>query len=553
MHHHTTNVSFEAASLDIDPLLAADAVVKRDPKNPDVELLPERSKVAARDSLTPHTLFASEACFTKGQLYVNPKNPPIGLSSFTSQFVQDGKDFETKLEADPALWTHKFNQASGYALASSVPRTNIGKAYLGKDAFSPEIQTAIINTLRDASKQPTPIIFFQIPLTISEAQCLQIFGSTKTARGIMDIAIWTGHTWVLGEIKRTENTLVQYCMQTEFYCRVLMALLPATTIHSHTFVITCSPGFTYSKWETKDRNLLALKNINIEMVERASIAFRLDQALIKLLKPNQRVHNDPFQPKCIECEFRSICYTRQICGPTTDIGLMSFNESTVRRLKLAGIHTVEELLLRGKHDQLVQDICFGELSTELWLKRAKITKAIGGYSAWRPKSDWLDDFWVACAPKEDSNSASKLEWWMPCGNYPLIPPPPYPKVVFTYTFAEKRRVLAQFYAARSTGVADKIPQVVPIQDELRRKVRFPYTAFTLNSICRMLEAIAKGEHSRDVIVRWLPEVAKSLSDKTKLVPDAPPYPSRPETLAAIVRSLIPISQICQEETDASII
>lgn len=550
---HTTDIKFEACSVDIDPLSTADAVVKHDPKNPDVRLFEERGKTNDRKALTPHTIFAAEACFTKGQLYLNPKNPPIGLSSFTSQFVQDGAAFETRLEDEPALWTTKFNKASGYMLDSSVPQTNIGKFYSGIKAFEPTIQAEVLNILRQAAKQPTPVILLQVPLAISEEQAMQLFGSTQAARGIVDVALWTGHTWVLGEIKRTENTMVQYCMQTEFYCKVLSLLLPECPIHSHTFVITCSPGFTYSKWETKERNNLALKNLNVEMVERESIAFRLDQALVKLLKPTQRVHEDAFQPKCVECEFRSICYTRQICGPTTDIGLLSFNESTIRRLKAAGIHTVEELLLRGKNDHLIQDVCFGELSTELWLKRAKITKQIGGYSAWRPKPEWVENFWVACAIKEDAGSASKLDWWLPSGNYTTLPQPPYPQVIFTYTFAEKRRVLAQLYAAKATGITDKLPKVVPIQDELRRKVRFPYTAFTLNSICRMLEAIAKGQHSRDVIVAWFPDIAEELSKRSKLIPDDKIYDSRPETLAATVHALIKISQFCQEEMDASII
>lgn len=536
---------------------AGGAIVRRNQKTAnqwDFEVDVEKEAGQGERAVTPHHLFAYTSCRLKGDFAIM-RVGKLGLSSWTQRFVEDGRQFESVvIEGAPDYWLRKFNKLFGCNLnVNQLQRQNVSRVFhLSRmKMYTEENQKKVREHIRAISCTPVPFVLTQIPLCISTEQAQKLFDIQLPMRGILDVAIWTGHCWILGEVKCTERALTNYCIQVEFYCRLWESIFPQLALHDRAFLITCLPGFAFSLWETEKRRKLALANLVLEAIERQMLKIPFEENLQKVRefenKPNLGCRL--FQARCVECEFRCNCYP-VFLGETTDIGLLPLTEAAVRRLKEEGCETIEQLLEQGEKNQVLKDVCSGTESINLWLRRASLVRQYGGYSGWRPLPEWRDNFWVAGNPTEYVEDKNKTRWWTPAGETQECPMGPYPKVIFTYTGAEKRRI----HILISNAIHDRkeepkdAPVIIALQGELRNWVHFPYGAFTIKSVCALLEGITTGKHAREMLKEWLVSTRAHLNKQ--VLPDDAMDGTRLEAIARLAKALMDISDLCREEHHA---
>jgi hypothetical protein len=555
--NHAVDIPFEEASLDGDHLQLeeAGAIPKRDERTPPEQLHQDRSKIDEDAQIvTPHTLFSYMSCPLKGDYHMQ-HHKALGLSAFTMQFVQDGHTFENAIEVNLNRWIPKFNRSFGCSLATNVPRLNCLEGVARTKMFDPQTLLNAGKYIRTITQSSYPSILTQVPLRLDRETSNRVFGIDKLTRGLLDVAVWTGATWVLGEVKRTENALIHYCIQTEFYCQMWKSTLPDIPLHTQTFLVTCSPGFAFSNWETSEHRKMSLSNLIVEVVDRELIREPLKENLhmVKAFSGEPNAGCGLFQLRCVECAFRYRCYPRFLTPGKTDIGLLPMSEAAAQRLKASGIDTIEALLATGIDSTVLRDVCSGDEAMKLWRGRARIVQKLGGYSAWRPLPEWRESFWTACSPSEDCKDSSTIRWWTAQGETLDVPLAPYPSVIFTYTQADKRRAFALLTKARRARGEDPYagPPIIALHGELRSLVRFPYWAFTLESVGALLEEVAKGSHASESVRKWLEKAVPFINQGSKKLPPEKEYTSRMAALATIVKSLIQISDLCKEENDVS--
>lgn len=552
-HADTTGgaeIGIESLDFQVD-----DAILRHSDRKPAFDPgIGEGAVVAQESTVSPHTLFSFATCKLKGAYHMQ-RVTQVGLSKFAERFVRDGQSFENTLIQNLSKWLPKFNELFKTNLNAeelTVTQCNKNDADKTLRPVSEEALACSTKHIIEASKRPYPAILTQVSLRIDRVQAKQLFGFDKTLQGVVDLAIWTGSRWVLGDIKRTETALIQYCIQVEFYCRMWEVLFSSAVLDKHGFLVTCSPGFVYSESETKKSRATALENVLVEKLERELIepSFQENLALAGNFCGKVNLRDRVFNLSCVECGFRHKCYADMFAQPGNDIGFLPLSEAHLVRLRSEGVNTVEELIQKGTNYEVLQDICINDQSAELWLKRARIVTILGGYCSWRPLPIWSSNFWVAALSSEEPQGERKLGWTTHAMTdfYAEVPAEPYPAVIFTYTQAEKRWVQAEWSKAREHRPdMPKLPTIVVLQDEVREHVRFPLTSFTLDATGVLLREVADGKHSKAVVMAWVDKANIAINSKSKKFPDETIFTKRVIGVWYLVDALFRISRRCQEE------
>lgn len=496
--------------------------------------------------LSHSLLTAFSSCQLKGH-YTYTNEARLEPTRFAEEHMSGGIVFEREATQAISQWLKRISNAVNTKCFYSKPIN------LSNDELI--ISEAIASVVAGV-----PQIFEQVPLKSDVEQGLAISGIAKPIMGIIDLLIWTGNVWVIGDIKCAESAKTAYGNQVTLYSVLWKLLYPDQPLHPIGFIAHCSPGQLYQIASSDTAKARAIENIMVQPIVYELFVNNLKEAFSIVKHPsNERV----FTSLCVECAFRYDCYIHFFTSPTTDISLFpDLAQSDIAALKEEGIDTVEKLVDIFKTSKLPETFKITHTPEHIpYLQgRAEIVVAYKGFCSAKLESDVLENCALVCYSEEDKcQIISVLDANFKSFRIPLK------EVTEAWFKAHIGNTPKYIIAYRPTdancvyhiegGKMEKIKAVrISMLELLRDSVHLPFSSYSLSEAAYSLEAAANKALPKYIIENWTMRInnVDSRSSKSKAVdvqkmPITPlPDASAIALLELAVHSLVRFSTICRE-------
>jgi len=350
------------------------------------------------NTLNHSILQAFGSCQLKGTLLVG-NNPALHPTTFAQAHMRSGTRFETEAVANFALWHDKLSTC-GISCPCLPAETLEGYSHREQEA-SFDIQLKTIKT-------GEPRLFVQVPVRLANGE--KISGIPGIAlEGVIDVLIWTGEKWLIGDTKCAESAQTSYGNQVSLYAKIWESKFPDQPLHPVGFIAHCGEGNLFSLHASTSARHRALRNMTVTPIEYSLYEISLRQAFAHYNAP---CPEPSFKPHCIECQFRYHCYRQMLLERTsTNISFFpNLGTSDVVLLRNDGVDTVEELLKRFEQGT-GHDLVGSSADMLPYLRgRAEAVIRFKGFSSLVLPEDMLDQSaFVAYSPEEETNMVGVID------------------------------------------------------------------------------------------------------------------------------------------------
>jgi hypothetical protein len=519
--------------------------------------LPPRSKYGIAKSLdieaeSPLTLHSSTlnhsilqafgSCQLKGSMLVGG-NPSLQPTTFAQDHMQSGTRFETDAMDHFHLWHHKLGECG--LSCPCLPYEHLdGNTYREQEKYF----ESCLGTI----EQGKPRIFVQVPLHLPDGE--RIAGIKEIhLEGVIDVLIWTGEVWVIGDTKCAETAQTSYGNQVTLYSKIWQSKFPEQALHPKGFIAHCSPGNLYSVHASPTSRLRALRNIVITPIQYDLYEKSLQQAFANYLSPCTK---PTFKAHCIECQFRYHCYRQMILqAECTDISFFpNLSPSDIVILRENGVDTVEALLARFESGQGYELVNSSPDMLPYLRGRAEAVIRFKGFSSLTLPEDMLEQgVFVAYNPAEKTNMVGALsrqsrrsvrlplahvheDWFV---EHLGIKEPRY---VISYTPQE-----ANCAYHIENGILPSLKgQRVSVLELLRDDVHLPFPSYGLPEVAHLLDrTIQQG--TREGIRAWFERICMEDPEETKYQIEGLPKADNLAYLEMTVHNLLLFGEQCRLE------
>jgi len=368
----------------------------------------EFSEARTGRAVSASLLQSYDTCSQKG-VYHRGGEQTISPTKFTSDFMLSGVVFEAHAVKRLHSWVGRIEEAMGIECPVAAHTD------LRYDDLTPHKRREVAYAAIRACQRGTPAVFFGVPLFLSaDDSKLVIQEGAVPFEGEIDLLLWTGTYWVIGDIKCSETGRASYANQVTLYARAFRAIFPELPLYEYGFIAHCAPGFLFALKSSADSRERALAAIVVERVSFRNFENGLDVLIDKFW------HDDgipAFSQHCIECGYRHKCYSNMIVdNDKTPISLFPVSKDEARALR-EGEHggacylTVEDLLEDFKAGVIPPALrgIVTETSLPYFIGRAEATIAWRGYSAMRLPASLADGFITgAWEPPDDDDEKNKF-------------------------------------------------------------------------------------------------------------------------------------------------
>lgn len=486
---------------------------------PDTEPQTDRNN----DCLSAKTLQSWSVCPLKGKFLLT-KTPGMPLSGYGREIQKDGLAFEKALISQKTKVQSLISECLGEFFES--PPTDLEIVVLetttGKLDSPQKNWEAHLDAIQIRCQSPAPALFYQITIFHSSSMGEEL--------GAIDLLLWTGKTFLLGEIKLTSSVREQTAFQLIFYQEFLREIAGIQT-EDTCFVLHCKEGWIYNRNQSEKRRKESIENTQILPFKLSLKAkkyiglyteisnFQTLATVEKITCPSNK--EAKHVATCWECAYRDRCHEKFLeeeGNPTIDMaGLAESEIEILRRLKL---HTCKETLenldklerIHGNHPQKIESL----------KNRLNKTILLGGFSTWaspvnKAFSPILDEkillFCQEIVPEKDGEPQRIIPHWMnatqpiPQRNPPETEKGKTPQFLFTFNQVEMDGARAQWHQTYNQKNFISLAPCI-LEREITARVWFPFPSLTLRGLTLCLEGItqqgswyafAKSEAYRDFI------------------------------------------------------
>lgn len=509
-------------------------------KSLDIET--ESHRILQSSTLNHSILQAFGSCQLKGSMLVRG-NPSLQPTSFAQDHMQSGTRFETEAMDSFHLWHHKLSDCR-VICPCLQPEQLEGNTYREQEKyFESQLQTL----------QPgQPRLFLQVPLHLPDGLSVSGIPGIRL-EGVMDVLIWTGDSWVIGDTKCAETAQTSYGNQVTLYAKIWQAKYPSQPLHPIGFIAHCSPGNLYSVHSSATARLRALRNMTVTPIEYALYEKSLQQAFASYLEP---CTTPSFKSHCIECQFRYNCYRQLILdAPVTDISFFpNLAPSDITILREKRIGTVEELLRLLEAGQGHELVNSSSEMTPYLRGRAEAVIRFKGFSSLTLPDDMLDQgIFVAYSAADKVNMVGALnrqtrqsvrlplthvheEWFL---EHLGVKEPRY---VISYTPQE-----ANCAYHIENGIMPSLKgQRVSILELLRDDVHLPFPSYGLPEVSQLLDQTVQQGTSKGIRA-WFDRICMEDPEEKKYQIEGLPKSDNLSYLEMTVHNLLLFGEQCRQE------
>jgi hypothetical protein len=554
------------------------------------------------DHFTASVLQQWSVCGLRGRYLMrpNPAFPGIETSSYGADIRLDGKEFEESLISHPKIWQpllrknlidsngdHFLPQTPGKREIELVDLDKIKR--IGKKGAA-ERHLEIVRGIYQ-ERGPIPTLFYQMRIDVNDSILRTLnpsdfeeksgdditegtgegtgegrdeeAGGRKLGTGAIDLLLWTGSTFILGEVKLTTNPKEQTAYQLIYYRSFLQD--QGLPISDWSFVFHCKAGWKYDRSRNARFRNRCLNNTQI-------LTFRLQHSLPgyeELMSKVREFHQSDttaidekdietlchLRPSCPECRHRDRCYERFASQHDPTLDKAGLDEAEIEVLKSFGIHTVSEGISALKNPKSLLVSLYRHHPDRLaeLNRRLRTTLRLGGFSSWVPplskeKVPLRDEqilisvrgVWTH--PGEKSGEPIDLQTVIPTLEN---------KDIAIVTFTEAEAEEARGFLKRLTNsimgrVTMKIQSVI-LEKEVEQRVTFPLPNLTLRGISNCLNSIVTegswhayydGPIARDYFMKEDHDPEATIETKTV---------TRLNNLVTLYRALVHLHTIANEE------
>jgi len=408
------------------------------------------------------------------------------LSPFAIQKTADGDEFEKRIIQAKQIWERlirskiKVNPGT----IELFERENYGYDVKRKDPVKEsKMQKAFIESWLDEHPEK-PALFCQVRIREDDEE--NVFS------GIVDMALWTGTNWYLGEIKSTTQPKSATALQLKHYRNIWANWAPnGDTTSEEVFIIHPQTGWQFQSKEapTRQRKCIEASKITTFPLSLAkethAEAMNQLQELHEMQEPPANITCSPINQECPECLYRISCYRRfakdsqHEKGPHVSAAGLDQAEQDWLRDEWNITRTEEALDLLPKLGMIHEDnpILIDELREKL--ERARM---LYGNFAWAaPKTSLTPVFFGG------RKSAKHPEWIVGCEGEPSQTPDLKSLgdfILVAFTQNEVRQAYGKLFDQKITP-----KKFVCLQDDLEDETIMPFKNRSLRGILQTFEGI----------------------------------------------------------------
>lgn len=497
--------------------------------------------------LSHSLLTAFSTCQLKGS-YTYANEPRLEPTKFAEEHMTGGNIFESEAINALAQWIKRISTAVRKKCIYNLPER------LGESA---EVTSKAITAVTTGNPQ----IFVNVSLNSSVVQGESISGIRgKAVMGIIDLLLWTGDVWIIGDIKCSESARTSYGNQVTLYATLWKLLYPTQPLYPVGFIAHCTPGQLYQIASSDTAKARAVANIMVQPIVYDLFANNLKEAFSTIQDPS---HERVFTSLCIECGFRYDCYPNFLSNTSTDISLFpDLEQSDIKLLKKQGIDTVEKLVTLLNKSQLPEalEITYKQEHIPYLLGRAEVVIEYKGFCSAKLDSDVLDSCALVCySEKSKSQIISVIDVNLTSKRIPLKDVTEewfqqhlgaFPKYIIAYRPNDANCV----YHIEG-GKLEKIKAVrISLLELLRDYVHLPFSSYSLSEAAYSLQAVAIKELPKFLLENWSERIDSvdsrstilKLVDVQKMAIRPLPNVSAISLLELAVYSLVEFSAICRK-------
>lgn len=511
-------------------------------------------------ALSASLLQSYDTCPKKGKLQ-HAGADKLQPTAFTATLIDSGNEFERRAVDALADWLPAVEEAIQLTCPFMTPA-----AYrFDRELPISERLEHLRQVITEASKTSGAILT-NVPLMLDGPEAKEITKSCDVPfEGEIDVLIWTGEVWVIGDIKCSESGRASYANQITLYYCVWSLIFPGQPIHPVGFIAHCSRGQVYNRESSSEVRLRALRGIQIKAVRYRSFQNSLHKLIAEYWSEGGVAS---FRPHCIECGFRHRCYSEMVLdGEGTHISLFPATKDEIDALRDGEdgdkpYPTIEALL---------EDLRRGEIPTALLgtvnektlhyvIGRAEAAIRWHGFSSLRWDADFEDNYIVGAwepAPKDEKRvfyvtakhpggtatvpiEEATDSWRMAL--YGNAAKPAYFIGYDTRGTSYGSYFLRDRWPAAKDGRAPA--QEIALLDIIRDYLHVPFTSLSLPEIFLFLREVETGD-CRSAISKWRERVTKAENNIRTVVAD-PVEMKHSEMLSSIVRGISVINEGCKE-------
>jgi len=509
-------------------------------KSLDIET--ESHRTLQSSTLNHSILQAFGSCQLKGSMLVGG-NPSLQPTSFAQDHMQSGTRFETDAMDHFRLWYHKLFDC-GVTCPCLPPERLEGNTYRDQERYFESCLAAI--------QMGQPRIFLQVPLHLPDGHTISGIPGIRL-EGVIDVLIWTGEVWVIGDTKCAETAQTSYGNQVTLYAKIWRAKYPEQPLHPVGFIAHCSPGNLYSVHSSTTARLRALRNIVVTPIKYALYEKSLQQAFASYLTPCVK---PSFKSHCIECQFRYHCYRQLILeAPVTDISFFpNLSPSDIAILRESKVDTVEELLRRFESGQGFELVNSSAEMLPYLRGRAEAVIRFKGFSSLTLPEDMFEQgVFVAYSSTDKANMVGVLnrqtrqavrlplthvheDWFV---EHLGIREPRY---VISYTPQE-----ANCAYHIENGILPRLKgQRVSVLEVLRDDVHLPFPSYGLPEVAHLLDKTVQ-QGTGEGIQAWFNRICLEDPEETKYQIEGLPKSDNLSYLEMTVHNLLLFGEQCRLE------
>lgn len=454
--------------------------------------------------ISSQTFQAAGVCTVKaqGMLYETDALPS---SEFSKENQKQGHIFESKVFKISRYWVPKINKVFDLELPFNIPIVDCSIAASKRHTSNDLIKMSIEKTKKLLLDHigGGPVIFRQVAL-----------GNTDFY-GKADMVIYTGgslNSFIVGDIKRSENVLKVYGIQLFFYRDLLINALAelldedkettVALVRKEGVILHYARGYTFSTNSSLRDQDRCFQHLLVENLELPLLDKDFDLLIENLL---ENTSNAPewekcsFTYHCIECSFRNTCYPIML-NNGTDISLVPMDGSLLENLKSHGINTAEELAKMPPTDRLLIDLLEKKELVEALLERAKIATHLKGFSDWSFQPGWLESAWFFV--RFFNGTTYEERWQDPEGEHTAgFPDCPEIRLVVVLTEHERKHVISEVLKYLGQEAARKL-QVITLMEDIHNYVHLPLPSYSITSLALFFNTIREGESPKETILNW---------------------------------------------------
>lgn len=330
--------------------------------------------------------------------------------------------------------------------------------------------------------------------------------------GIIDLLLWTGEEYMVGEVKLTSAVKEQTAFQLRFYHEFL-SQNRKLKLSQKSFILHCRHGWIYNRKQSAKHCKQCIENTELlpfDLDLKLEAYLRLFQEITQAEKetyPGAKVlcANAKLVAACWECQYRNHCHQTffaQAENPLVETA--GFGDSELDVFKSLEIKTCQEALealpqlqeIHEEHEDLINSL----------RRRLEKTIELGGYSEWNPPPNKAGKtfpntkilFYSQISVKEEGKltpdgkpSYKKVVKWSLGPNGPIsseIPEEGEIRTIVAFTAYEFRQAKEAWKDRPKEKKLDR-PSSILLENEITKRVWFPFPSLTLEGITSCLKGI----------------------------------------------------------------